>query len=136
MADLTITAANVKLGSNAQTANGTYGETITQGQAVYRKTDDGNKLYKADADAAASAVFAGIALTPGGAGDPAIIVSGGNIVPGATLTQGTTYCVSGTAGGICPIADLTTGDYVSIIGTASSASVLKIQSAVSGVAKP
>lgn len=129
MPDLSITAANVKATSTtAKISRVKFGETITQGQALYRKDADG-EYYKADADAGtdetASAV--GVALTPAGDGEFGYIVTEGDVTIGATLTVGEIYVLSGTAGGICPEGDLATGDRVTIIGVATSASVLAVK---------
>ena len=69
-ADLTITAANVKVTDNTSTVKRVrYGETVTQGQALYAKDADG-RYWLADADGASAEVAEAeaIALTPGVAG--------------------------------------------------------------------
>lgn len=127
-ADLSITAANVKAaGSDAEILRVKFGETVTQGQAVYRKEADG-EYYKADADlgTAPEAVVEGVAITPGVADDYGYVVTSGPVTIGAALTVGEIYVLSGTAGGICPEADLATGDRVTILGVATSASVLSV----------
>jgi hypothetical protein len=48
-----------------------------------------------------------------------VVQTGGQITIGATVTAGTVYYLSGTAGGIRPAADNTTGDYPQVIGMAS-----------------
>lgn len=136
MADLTQTAANVGLaGSGAVVRAVQVGETITQGQPLYLKTSD-NKYWRCDSDAEASAVVAGIALTPGTADEYVVIGTAGPIDLGATLTVGELYCVSTNVGAIAPIGDLTTGDYVSIIGAADTTGKLTMAIHVTGVAKP
>ena len=140
MADLTITAANVALsGSTAGTGPTVkqVGEAVTQGQPCYLNTSDG-LYYKADSNASATTAEATvIAMTPASSSGYAIFAGPGMIVNlGATLTVGTTYVVSATAGGICPIADLTTGDYTCIIGTAETASKLTLQLLFTNAVKP
>lgn len=139
MANLTQTAANVGLTSetDSQIQQVTYGEAVTQGMPVYLNTSDG-EYYKADANASSTtAQAAGIALTPGGDGERGVIVtSSSGIDLGATLTVGTTYVVSATAGAIAPIADLTTNDYVTVLGTATAAGKLRLSIDITGAQKP
>lgn len=135
MANLTITAANVLAGSNATTRQGTAGATITAGQVVY--FDDTTSTYKlADCNSATAAVRspAGIALNGASSGQPLMVLTGGDITIGATLTAGVAYYLSGTAGGICPVADLTTGDYPTVLGIAKSTSVLAFDTVEAGAA--
>lgn len=134
MAALTITAANVLPGSNAETRQGTAGATITQGQVVY--LDSATNTYKlADTNGAAALRSpAGIALNGASAGQPLMVQTGGDITIGATLTAGTAYYLGGTAGTIVPVGDLTTGDYPVIIGIAKSTTVLAVKIVESGVA--
>lgn len=138
MADLTITAANVavKDATLTQMSLVTYGETVTQGMPVYLNTGDG-EYYKADADnTATTATVAGVAVTPGGDGEPGLICTEGPLDVGATLTVGEIYVLSGTAGGIAPEADLASLDYVSILGVATAADTLTINLINSGVQIP
>lgn len=138
MANLSQTPANVSLttASDATIQKVKYGEAITQGQPVYLNSADG-EYYKADANASSTtAAAAGIALTPGAAGEYGIIVTSGEMDLGATLVVGETYVVSATAGAIAPIADLTTGDYPTILGVATTAGKITINILSSGVAKP
>lgn len=134
MADISITAANVLPGSNARTENGTFGATVTQGQAVYLDASDG-KYKLADNDNATAAVRRprGIALNAGSNGQPATIQTSGSITIGGTLTAGTVYVLSSTAGGIAPQADLASGDDVVILGVAKSTTVLALDIQISGV---
>lgn len=127
MADLSITAANVAAGSNARTTAGVAGETITAGQVVYKKASDG-EYYLADADDATEEVRQpdGIALNGASDGQPIDVLLGGDITIGATVTAGTAYYLSPTAGGIAPLADVLSGDDIVLIGLASSASVLRV----------
>lgn len=132
MADLTITAGDVVPSSTASTLHGTAGATITAGQAVYLDTTT-NTYKLCDADVAASAVCAGIALNGASSGQPITILTDGQITIGATVTRGTAYYVSLTAGGICPVADISTGDYVSLIGIADSTTTILVKRINTGV---
>lgn len=134
MADITVTAGNVALaaGGNATRKNVTYGEAVTQGQSVYLKSD--GKWWKADSNATESAGSAGVgvALTKGSAEDPGIVITGGYMNLGATLTVGAPYFVSSAAGGICPAGDLSSTEYTTYLGSAISASVINLGPHYSG----
>ena len=137
MANLSQTAGNVAVGaSSTVTVTLAAGETITQGQPVYQKSSD-LLYYKADANASLEAAGSSyIALTPASASGYFVAVKSGLMNLGATLTVGTTYVVSATAGAICPIVDLTTGDYVTILGTASTSALLSVDITATGIVKP
>lgn len=128
MADLSITAANVKAGANALTTSGRAGAAASAGQAVYRDPADG-KFKLADNDNASAAVrqVDGIALHAAAVDQPLTVQTGGDITIGAALTPGTSYFLSGTPGGICPQADLSTGDDVILLGLAKSTTVLQLR---------
>lgn len=137
MADLTITASNVVL-VDGNTSEGYAGETITAGQPVYLKSSD-ELLYKGDNDAGtapATAAIKGIALNGASVGQPVTYQTSGTITIGATVTVGTIYVLSATAGGICPAADLASGDYVTIIGVASTAAIITMFRTPTGIQVP
>lgn len=126
MTDISITAANVRAGSNAVTKEGLAGATVTAGQSVIRSATSG-KYVLSDADGAGVKGTDGIALNGAFDGQPLIVQSGGDITIGGTLTAGTTYYVSPTPGGICPLADVLSGDDPVVIGIAKSAAVLMLR---------
>lgn len=132
MTDLSITATDVVKGSNAIVANGTAGATITAGEVVYLDATSG-KWKLADNDLAAAKNPGGIALNGASDGQPLAVLTSGDLTIGATLTAGTAYYLSATAGGICPVGDLTTGDNVAQIGIAKSTSILAVKIIVPGV---
>lgn len=135
MADITVTAANVKAGANAVVKTVTAGVAINAGQVVYQDTSD--KKYKlADADAQATARVAGIALNDAAADQPLEVQTDGDIDVGGTVVVGEVYLVSVTAGGIAPEADVLTGDYVSILGIGTVSNKLKMQILISDIAIP
>lgn len=142
MADLSVTAANVApiSGTSFDTVpgEGIAGVAITAGQTLYIDTANANVLKLADANSSAlTATVAGIALHGAAAGQPIKYAKpGGEYTAGATLTVGTPYFQSATAGGICPAADLATGHYTTLIGIAKSASVMRVFLATAGVAIP
>lgn len=133
MSDLSITAANVVAGGGARLAHGTAGATITAGQVVYRDPTTG-KYMLADNDSATAAAIdaAGIALNGAADKQPLAVATRGPVTIGATLTAGTDYWLSSTAGGICPRADLGAGDTAVLIGVATSTSVLEVDIRNSG----
>lgn len=131
MADISITAANVKAGGNAITRQGVAGETITAGQVVTLNT--AGKFVKSDNDATGLKDVVGIALHGASTDQPLAVQTGGDITIGATLTAGTAYYLSGTAGGICAVADVTSGHDVILIGLATSTTVLQLRITDTGV---
>lgn len=126
MANLTVTAASVQPTTTTIYKTGIAGAAITAGQSVY--LDATTKTIKlADADlSVAAATGVGIAINNAASGQPVTYAIGGQIVMGATLTKGTTYVVSATAGGVAPQADLTTGATINILGTAVDATYLDV----------
>jgi hypothetical protein len=132
MADLSITAANVAVGSQSTRLQIVQvGEAVTQGQPLYRDTTT-DKYLKADANVAGKIQVAGIALTPASTDGYVVMATGGLVNLGATLVPGTIYVLSDTVGGIMPTADLSSGDYVVILGTATSATLLSLSIQVTG----
>lgn len=125
MADLSITAANVKWNSGTPTQKANGGAAITEGQVLYRLAAD-NELYLADADTDAASEVEGIAISTGQNGREMLYApAGANVNIGATTTAGKAYVLSTTAGGIIAIDDVaapTTGDYLVIlfIGTGTA----------------
>lgn len=140
MAAISQTAANVAVGSSATRVRVVQvGEAVTQGMPLRLETAD-SKYYKSDANAsAAAAVCDGIALTPASTNGWVVMALPGaeaQVNIGATLTVGTTYAVSPTAGSIEPLADLTTGSWVTIVGTASTTALLQFVVDNTGIQKP
>jgi hypothetical protein len=127
MADLTITAANVKLISGP-TEQLTAGATLTAGQAAYKEAATGDaKLSDNDSATAEVRAVLGLSLHAALTDQPVTIAKNGAIVDlGAILTAGTDYFLSGTPGGICPRADVTTGDDPVRIGMALTTSRLQL----------
>lgn len=136
MSDLSITAASVLAGTNAEIVRGHAGATITAGQAVYLDTASTGEWLLADSDSATviargSARF-GIALNGAADGQPLAVQTGGDITIGATIVAGVAYYLSDTPGALCPFADLATGDYVTLVGVAKSTTVLALDPLYSG----
>jgi hypothetical protein len=135
MADISQTAANVKLISTGPFGNAVAGEAITQGQPFYLAS---GSAFRCDAnDGAAKAVAVGIALTPATTGQTFLYaLPGATVDVGATLTVAAAYIVSENVGAIAPIADLATNSYLTILGVATAAGSLYFDPLVSGVQKP
>lgn len=133
MATLTITAANIGVGSSAEIRPVTVGQSTAHGIPLYQDTSDG--LWKpADADAEATAKAACISVTSATAsGEDVIAIFTGDLRMGAILTKGTEYYVNTTAGLIGEKSDLGSGDYVTRLGIAKSTSVLDVRPLASGV---
>lgn len=131
MADLSITAADVS--STGFNSKYLAGEAITQGQTVYR---NGRTWMLADASAVDTAATGGIAVNSALVGQPLAVCTAGNINPGATMTVGTSYYQSATAGGICPESDLVAGNFATFLGFATTTTNLSLAIQPSGVAKP
>lgn len=136
MADISITAANVKAGSASTRVQLVQaGEAIDQGDPAYLASD--GKYYQTDAnDTAVKAQVKGIAITPASTDGYFLLAVDGLVNLGATLAVGQVYVVSASKGGIAPYADLTTNDFVSIVGVATTTALLDINLLVSGVQKP
>jgi hypothetical protein len=129
MSDLVITAANVQAGSaTAVTENGTAGEAIIAGQAVYY--DAATRTYGLAKSNGASATIRtawGIALNSAASGQPLRVLKAGSLTLGAVLTAGQLYVLSGAAaGGIAPVGDLATGWYTATLGIAQTSSSLLV----------
>jgi|694.fasta_scaffold00460_68 hypothetical protein len=135
MANLSQTAANVKLKNQGPFGSGVAGATITQGQPLY---ESGGQLLLCDNnDGIDKAVVVGISLTPATSGGTVIYaLPGSRIDLGATLTVGETYILSATAGAIAPIADLAPSNYLTILGAATDSSTLMFNPLVTNTLKP
>lgn len=123
-ADVSVTAANVRVSADAVIVKGTFGETVTAGQVLYIAPADG-RYYLADCNASGKTVIAGIAVNGGAAGQPALVcIEDPNFTPGFTLSTVTpVYVASATAGGIAPSADVASGWFTTVLMTAKSTTV-------------
>ena len=135
MANVSQTAANVKIKADNQVRTRQAGEAITQGMPYYISTTDG-KAYQTDAnDGSAKAEARGIAITPASTDEYFVACDAGLIDIGGTLSVGQVYVVSATKGAIAPISDLVSNDYVTVLGIALTASTLDLSPDASGVQK-
>jgi hypothetical protein len=135
MADVSgITA--VRPGSSAtQVRIVQYGATIAAGDALVRSS---GKYVLADANASAALAAAeGIALTPGVDNGWGLMAFGGPIIlVGATLSVGTRYMLSDTAGKIMPDTDVSSGEWSTLLGTGATTTQLNLLIDASGIQKP
>lgn len=130
MADLTVTAANVR--SYGTRVEGIAGGTITAGQAVRKNTS--GQWVTAQSTSAANAATEGIALNAASVNQPVSVHTSGLIDPGATAAVGKVYVQSANAGGIAPVDDIAGGEFVTVIGVGTTASRIKTGFVQSGVA--
>lgn len=135
MADLTITAANVRAESDARIQTGTAAETITPGDALYNNSS--SQLALADATDAAKDALVGVSVGYADAGEKLAYVTSGGMDVGATLTVGEAYgCSPNAAGGIAPTSDLGSTNYVSFLGIATTTTRLVLGILNTGEALP
>jgi len=134
MADISITAANVKPRDNTVIKHGTSGGTLVASSILYKEAATKTmKLADNDSVTAEVRAIGGVALHASLADQPIAYATGGDIDVGAVLTAGVDYYLSGTPGAICPRADVTTGDDPIRVGVAKTTSILTLQFADPGV---
>ena len=129
MADLAITANNVKPG-NASTTKETLTakEVITAGQFVAKDPSDG-KIGLADANSPTGWKKdpIGAALNGAQIDQPVVVHKAGKYVCGGAVTAGSVWMLSATPGSICPVADITTGIDAVFIGIGTSTTEIVVQ---------
>jgi hypothetical protein len=127
-ADVTIIAASLVPGANAQVRQGVAGVAITAGQLVYIDTTTNTwKLTDANLSAAAADVD-GIAGNTAGAGQAlTVITADDDLTLGGTTAKGTIYIASGTAGGIAPAADLVSGWYAIVVAVGKDTTKIRFR---------
>ncbi len=133
MADLVVTAANVKPGSDAVTRRGIAGEAITAGDSLFIAADNELELCENDLTAA-DAACVGVALNDAAALQPVEYAVTGTIDMGAILAIGQTYIVGAGAGSLAPEADAIAGEFTTVVGIATTTNILKLGILQSGVA--
>lgn len=135
MPDLVVTAANVQAGANARRETGIAGATITAGQAVYLDAATMRYLLADTNGTLAASTVIGVALNSASNGQPLIVdIEDDDYTPGATLTAGTVYVLSGTPGAIAPVGDVTTGWRPAVVFVAKSTTKANLRIVRSGVA--
>lgn len=135
MTAVTIVAADVQWTGKKET--GRSGEAVTRGMPAYKDNSDGNRLKKADADASASAAFAGFVLNDAADEQPVEYGYGDGLltVGGTTVVVGQIYVVGLAGGDIVPYSDLGSGDFVTYLGVGETTSQIRCDPHASGVAK-
>jgi len=115
------------------------GETITNGEAVYRSTD--SLYYLADNNTSTvTAEAVGVAVTEADAAEDyfVLLTVGTVMLTSTTLAVGTTYCLGSTPGSIETYAEVTSGgstDYVTVLGVGVSTSELELAVNATGAFK-
>ena len=135
MAALSQNSALVALGgADAVIEKVQAGEAMVAGNWYYLKTSD-NKMWKADADAAASALVRGMVHSPAVAADGYFVgQKGGPAIVGGTLTVGKPYHAHTTGGAMGEISELASGDFPTSLGFARTAAILDIDISVATTA--
>lgn len=135
MADLAITASQVKAGAGAVEGTGVAGTTITAGQSVYEDQADG-KIKLADSNLSLAAAKAkGVALHGALANQPLRYQKGGKVIvgAGAAPAKGAIYGVSGTAGGIALLGNAGGADGLSDLVSGWHTTILGVGDGVDGI---
>lgn len=106
-------------GVGTPTISATAGEDLSAGNFVYINTADANKIYKADADAAAKFAI-GYVLASATTGGACTVYFEGINDQLTSLTVGLHHYLSATAGASTTTKPSTTGQIVQYLGTAIS----------------
>lgn len=128
MADLAVTANNVKPGTTSKKdTNSIAKEIITAGQSVAKDPSD-NKIGLADSNSptAWKKDPYGIALNGAQVDQPVVVHLSGKYICGGAVTAGSVWMLSGTPGGICPVADVVTGMDAVVMGVGVSTTEIVI----------
>jgi len=135
MADITITAANVRAGSDTITELKQAGATITAGDILFLNVVTGKWspafAYLSDAQTACIAVLL-FALSNASADEYVVVAKAGDVTVGGTIVDGEIYVLGAGAGGFAPADDLTTGWYSTRIGYGKSTSVMTLDFSYTG----
>lgn len=128
MAELSVTAAQVLSGPDADYFQGVAGQAITAGQAVYYDSLT-NRVRLADANGSQdSAEALGIALNEAAAEQPVRVQTNGTLTLGAGAAPGVSnvYIVGGNPGGIAPAADKVAGWHTTVLGVGAPNNTLRM----------
>lgn len=133
MADITVTAANVRPLEGAVMRRGTAGGSGSVGDLVYQASD--GDWEQADADFLANSQARGVVVGVNGqagataftAGDRLDIVRWGPVAWGASMTIPGRVYVSTTAGKGDQTAPASAGDYPFVVGYAEAANILFVE---------
>jgi len=134
MADVSFTATSFVAGSGAVTVNGTAGEAVARGDAVYLLSTD-NEYYKADCTDSSKDAVVGFALNDAANGQPIKILTEGDVTCdnlSLSITGNNGVYVLSEAGAIAPVGDLAADDYITVVGAATATTNLKVGIVVTG----
>jgi hypothetical protein len=136
MADLAVTAANVKLGAGGIQTPGTSGGAFAAGDLVAK--DSNGAIVQADANGLSPInIPVGIALNScPGAGQPVYYATEAPLLEGFTVTQGMVCVASATPGKVCPAADEASGNTVTYVGIGGVSNKLALKIHAPGIALP
>ena len=104
-------------GVGTPTQSMTAGESLSAGDLVYINTSDSNKIYKADADAVGKMAI-GYVLASAATDEAVTVYFEGINDQLSSLTVGTNYFLSATAGGVTATQPTSSAQIVQYIGTA------------------
>lgn len=107
------TMLSIQAASQSMTA----GESLSAGDFVYINTADSNKIYKADADAVAKKAI-GYVKSAATTGNPVTVYFEGINSNLTSLTVGSDYFLSATAGGVTTTPPSSSAQIVQYLGTA------------------
>jgi hypothetical protein len=116
MADLAITANNVKPGTSTNRETLIAKEIVTAGQVIAKDPSD-NKIGLADNNSptAWKRDPIGIALNGGQIDQPVVVHKSGKYVCGGAVTAGSVWMLSATPGALAPPADIVTSGMDAVV---------------------
>jgi hypothetical protein len=123
MADLAISSIDTA-SLNTQLQSGQLGETIADGDIVYRDNTTG-KWQLLDATIL-GAEDIGICIVGGVLDGVGLIQSDGYVTINAVATDGVQYYVSANPGKLCPRSDLSSGDIITLAALGTQTTTLAI----------
>jgi len=126
MADISPSASTVTWTAGNRWTQGMAGATIVPGNVLYLDSTT-NTLKLADGDLDTESIVVGIALDSAISGRVCTYAPPGAVINiGATVTLGTIYVLSLTAGAICPWADIGTGDYPNVLFIGATSNLVEL----------
>jgi hypothetical protein len=134
MADLVITAANVRILPATTTNQYTAGATVTPG-ALLAQDSTTKRAVLANATNADLSKILGVATNYADDGDTVVVAIRGDMDLGAALAQGELYTASATGGAIAVYGDLVATNYVSVAGIGVDAGTFRFDIFNSGIQK-
>ncbi|MBW7905272.1 MAG: hypothetical protein LC135_05470 [Phycisphaerae bacterium] len=136
MAVYTFTASAVVPGGS--TLGAIAGEQLAAGDVIYLDAADGSKAKKAECDGVVDkAKVAGIVVNSAYTGQPVSYVATGDVTVDAAAFGGVgrLLVLSPTAGKLMDVGDLINGQFVSLVGWSIAVNKLKLDLALTGLAR-